>query len=70
MAVYLTCRRVKPMTNEQEIRAKSLEITIQMFSMLPPDMRMKFLSGDNRTAQQNIINTSATFEKHLKEAKP
>jgi hypothetical protein len=70
MTVYLTYRSVKPMTNEQEIRTKSLEIIIQMFSMLPPDMRMQFLSGDNRTAQQNIINTSDAFEKHLKEAKP
>jgi hypothetical protein len=55
---------------EQEIKAKALEITVQMFSLLPPDVRMKFLSGDNNKMQQNIINTSKIFEDHIRGVNP
>ena len=56
------------MTEDQEIRAKALEIAVQTLSLLPPDAKIKFLSGDN--IQQNIINTSQIFEEHIKGATP
>jgi hypothetical protein len=52
--------------NDQEIRAKALEITTQTLLALPPEVRMTFLSGDGNKTQQNIINMSRMFEEHIR----
>jgi len=57
------------MNEDQEIRAKALEIAVQTFAMLPQDAKMRFLS-DGDKIQQTIINASRIFEEHIKGAKP
>jgi hypothetical protein len=52
--------------NEQEIRAKALEITTKTILAIPPEARMKFLSGDGNKAQQNVINMSRIYEEHIR----
>jgi hypothetical protein len=52
--------------NDQEIRAKALEITTQTLLALPPEARMTFLSGGGNKAQQNVINMSRAFEEHIR----
>jgi hypothetical protein len=58
------------MTNEQEIRAKALEIAIKMFSLFPPNIRMKALLKDGQNATHNIAGAAAPFEKLIRETKP
>jgi hypothetical protein len=52
--------------NEQKIRAKALEITIQTILALPPEARLTFLKGDGSKVQQNVITMSRIFEEHIR----
>jgi 2'-5' RNA ligase len=52
--------------DDQEIRAKALEITIRTISAFPQEGRTKMLASDGNKAQQNIINMSRVFEEHIR----
>ena len=63
-AGYLTHWRVLPMTNDQEIRAKALEIAVQLFALLPEETRVKLL-GNN--PQKSVVDTAYFFDKYIKD---
>jgi len=52
--------------NEQEIRAKALEISVKTLALLAPEARQNFLNSGNKDIQEKVILASKIYEKHIK----
>jgi hypothetical protein len=60
------------MTNEQEVRCKALELSMEIFKFIPATNPSLLLGEDTHKelkAQDFVIEHSKAFEKFLKEAK-
>jgi hypothetical protein len=67
-AVYLTYRRVKPMS-EQEIRAKALELAIATYQMLPESKRTDAIKREvdnGREVFQQMENLADLYREYIK----
>jgi len=53
---------------DREIRTKALELTVQIFALLPQEGRntLMSMSGSNKSIQQYIIDASQIIEEHIK----
>jgi len=58
------------MNQEQEIRAKALEIAVQAMALLPSDVRTKFLNANGATVQKAVITAAKTFVEYIEGPKP
>ena len=52
--------------NQKEIRARALEIAVQMIAALPEDWNRDHFGGKNRSAEEEIIKLSKAFEDHIR----
>jgi hypothetical protein len=57
------------MNQEQEIRAKALEIAVGLLRILPPETLANHFtnsSAKNERAEQAVIDVSKAFEAHIR----
>ena len=54
------------MNQEQEIRAKALEIAVQTLALMPQDARKQYLDSHNKGIQENVIRAAEIYEKHIR----
>jgi hypothetical protein len=61
------------MTNDQEIRAKALEIAVQTLALLPEPERAQFLKNEGaqgRHIGEAVVQNAKFFEDYLNQIKP
>jgi hypothetical protein len=60
-----TLNKENSMTQEQEIRAKALEIAALSISALPPEQHCRYMGGGGKSAQEKLIDFSKPYEKYI-----